>query len=86
VGRPNLPERPLISEREHIPSRPSWNCAACDRPWPDLAREDMARRYGGSALPIHAATYLEEASRDMPHAPLAALYERFLAWTRLTSR
>ena len=77
----------MIDEREHNPSRPSWNCAACGRPWPcDPAREEMATRYGSSALPIHAAAYLADAADDMPNVPVAELYERFIAWTRPPSR
>jgi hypothetical protein len=42
----------------------------------------MAAGYGGSALSIHAATYLADAADDMPNARVVELYERFIAWTR----
>ena len=67
----------------HQPDRPSWDCRACDKPWPcDPAREQLTQTYGRKTLSIFAVDRLSEAARDIPTMTPAELYERFLAWTR----
>lgn len=68
---------------EHVAARPSWDCRACERPWPcDPAREQLAAELGSTELAVYAAANLGEAVADLPATPPAELYDRFLAWTR----
>ncbi|MFC7534719.1 hypothetical protein [Actinoplanes sp. GCM10030250] len=67
---------------EHVPSRPSWNCAACGRPWPcEPARTRLAAELGRIDLAVLMWDHFEEAARDMPHTPAGDLFTRFLRWT-----
>jgi hypothetical protein len=68
---------------EHQPIRPSWDCRACDKPWPcDPARAWLTLIYPRTTLSMHAAERLAEAALDVPTTTPAELFERFLAWTR----
>jgi hypothetical protein len=70
---------------EHLAARPSWDCRACGKPWPcDPAREELAATLSPIQLALYAAAHLSEAAPDMPTAPPAELYDRFMAWTRPT--
>jgi hypothetical protein len=72
-----------LSGIEHQPQPPSWDCLACERPWPcDPARERMTRLYAATTLSIMMADRLLDAVGDMPTASPADLFDRFLAWTR----
>jgi hypothetical protein len=67
---------------EHIAERPSWDCRACDKPWPcDPARERLMLEMDRVPLAIYMWVNLEEAARDMPLGPVAELFERFIKWT-----
>ena len=68
---------------QHQPSRPSWDCRACARPWPcEDARQRLAQLYGRVTLSIFMADRLLEATRDLTTVTPAELFDRFLAWTR----
>lgn len=75
-----------MSAAEHIAARPSWDCAACGRPWPCAdARDDLRRQYAGSptALSVYLASAMHDAIGDLPPDDRAAsteLYARFLSW------
>ncbi|MEV6343860.1 hypothetical protein [Actinoplanes sp. NPDC051851] len=67
---------------EHLAARPSWDCRACGRPWPcDPARELLIHSHSRVDLAVVMWNHLEEAARDMPHAPASELFDRFLRWT-----
>lgn len=68
---------------EHIPLRPSWECAACGKDWPcDAAREQLAiDTGGGTPLRMLAWSYLDDFTRDVPVVFADGTYERFLGWT-----
>ena len=73
----------MIQKVEHEPSRPSWDCLTCGRPWPcDPAREHLTLVHHGPTLAIMATDRLLQATQDMPTASPNELFERFLAWTR----
>jgi hypothetical protein len=67
----------------HRPHRPNWDCIACGEAWPcDPARTDLAATFSRTRLAIYQVAQLTVAAADMPSAPPAELYERFIAWTR----
>lgn len=67
---------------EHVPLRPSWDCAACGRPWPCApAREALAREMDVVQMAGHLWSQLEEAAGEIPGATAGDLFDRFLAWT-----
>jgi hypothetical protein len=68
----------------HQPLRPSWDCAACGRPWPcQPAREALTRQYRGRGtwLTMYMLAHMTMAAADMPTAAYAELSERFINWT-----
>lgn len=68
---------------EHTAQRPSWDCRACDKPWPcDPAREALAAEKERVSLSVYMWMQLEDAARDLPNEPASALFERFIHWTR----
>ncbi len=68
---------------EHVAKRPSWDCRACDKPWPcDPAREALMAEMDITALRMYLWINLEEAMGDLPATPVREVFERFLAWTR----
>ncbi|GAA4928588.1 hypothetical protein [Actinoplanes utahensis] len=70
------------NQAEHSPARPSWDCRSCGRPWPcHPARSELVRDRGRVDLAVLMWEHLEEAARDMPHAPASELFDRFLRWT-----
>ena len=72
---------------DHLPQRPTWDCRACDKPWPcDPAREGLAAELGTTELAVYAAAHLQVAAADMPTAPPAELYDRFIGWVRTGPR
>ena len=65
----------------HVARRPSWDCTACDQPWPCAnAKADLAVEYVGqrTALVVYLAACLVEAGEALRHP--ADLYDRFLGW------
>jgi hypothetical protein len=67
---------------QHIADRPSWDCLACEKPWPcDPAREQLAGEMDSMQLAMYAWVNLEEAAEDMPAMSPDEMFERFLAWT-----
>ncbi|GIJ27157.1 hypothetical protein Vqi01_23190 [Micromonospora qiuiae] len=90
------PERPSAtgSGVPHTPLRPMWCCRADGQPWPcGEARLLLRVEYDGNpiGLSIYLAGLMYEAMRDLYHlnphdAPdPAALFTRFLAWSRHTN-
>ncbi len=70
-------------EGEHPAHRPTWDCAACGKPWPcDTAREQLATAYTRTYLVLFMSVDMVEAARDNPHLPPWELHQRFLAWAR----
>lgn len=73
-------------QAEHIRVRPSWDCAACGRPWPCAdAKAALLREFRRfpSVLTILMATQMYDAFDDLAaqgRLPRALLYERFLGW------
>jgi hypothetical protein len=68
--------------RVHTPARPSWDCLACDRPWPcDPARETLRSELDLVQLAIYMWGQLDEAVTELPTCPPSELFERFLKWT-----
>ncbi|MEV4708881.1 hypothetical protein [Actinoplanes sp. NPDC049316] len=71
-----------MTDREHVPCRPGWDCWSCDRPWPcDPAREDLALQLDPVELAKFMGERLAEAARDVPTLQPGELFERFLQWT-----
>lgn len=68
-------------ETPHIETRPSWDCLACDKPWPcDPAREALVLELSATSLRIHMWIRLEVAAEDLPASPAGELFDRFLRW------
>lgn len=68
--------------KEHTADRPSWDCRACDKPWPcDPAREALATEMDRVALAIFMWLNFEEAADHLTNSPAGELFERFIAWT-----
>ncbi len=75
----------MTMHNEHLLVRPSWDCAACDRPWPcDSAREQLRAEFATfpSVLRIYLAGQLADANAELVGANPIELYHRFLGWTR----
>ncbi|HEY0700329.1 MAG TPA: hypothetical protein VGD43_21305 [Micromonospora sp.] len=77
--------------RPHRALRPLWLCRVCAAPWPcAAARLALRREYADDpvGLAVLMATTLHEAARDLyrlnpnPGPDPAALYRRFVRWTR----
>ncbi|BCJ41844.1 hypothetical protein GCM10010168_75320 [Actinoplanes ianthinogenes] len=72
-----------MTEEEHLPARPSWDCRVCGDPWPcEPARARLVGEHGQVKLAVLMWDFLEEAARDMPHTPASDLFDRFLRWTQ----
>ena len=72
-----------MTSTEHSAARPSWDCRVCDQPWPcDPAREALVAEMGLVQLAVFMWSNLEEAAGDLPTMPVAAAFDRFIAWTR----
>ncbi|MEU7609564.1 hypothetical protein [Micromonospora sp. NPDC049204] len=72
-------------EGQHLPRRPEWDCAACEKEWPcDPARVLLAETYGDNriSLSMYLASLLYAALTEMPETSAAELHERFVAWTK----
>jgi len=68
---------------ERTAARPSWECRACDKPWPcDPAREQLAAEMDGLQLSLYLFTCLEVVAGDLPRLPPGEAFDRFIAWTR----
>jgi hypothetical protein len=65
----------------HEVSRPSWECAACGRPWPcDPAREAMMGSMSSVELNVYLAFCFGDAAEELPNDPLVELHRRFFSW------
>ncbi len=75
----------MTVQREHISARPSWDCTACERPWPcDPAREQLRTEFARfpSVLRIYLFGQLTDASAELIGADPIELFHRFLGWSR----
>ncbi len=77
---------------EHMAARPSWDCSACDQPWPCAnAKTNMLDEYAGNltALTVYLAGCFQDATHELTSHGRSApvdLYERFLGWMPASSR
>ncbi|WP_067507174.1 hypothetical protein [Actinoplanes sp. TFC3] len=75
-----------VPRTEHLPSRPTWDCAVCGHPWPCVnAKQELREQYDHfpAGLAIYMASSMYDAVEDLTAhgAPTPAdLYERFLSW------
>ncbi|MFI5497142.1 hypothetical protein [Actinoplanes sp. NPDC051859] len=77
------PVEPASLTGVHQPARPSWDCLGCGESWPcQQVRSDLLSGTDSFSMSIYAAVMMHEAIGDLPKADPAALWERFLAWTR----
>ncbi|MFI6261379.1 flavin reductase [Micromonospora sp. NPDC051006] len=74
---------------EHLPTRPTWRCAACGIAWPcspAKLRLLGEYRHDRAALTVYLATLQAEAAEELAaldQAPAPTdLTNRFLTWTR----
>lgn len=68
---------------EHLPDRATWGCATCHGSWPcPAAREQLLAEGSPIAVAVYMAAQMDQAIAALPAARPAALYTRFLAWTR----
>ncbi|KAB1158791.1 flavin reductase [Micromonospora sp. AMSO12t] len=79
----------MTRRRDHLPTRPTWRCAACGIAWPcSAAKLRLLAEYRTDrpALLIHLATLQAEAGEQLAaldHATTpAGLTARFTAWAR----
>lgn len=70
--------------RFHRADPATYDCLSCDKPWPcDPAREYLVTSTPDRVqLATHLGAELERAVGVLRHEPPAALYERFIEWTR----
>jgi hypothetical protein len=94
-GDPVERDRQLTGEQprsEHLPIRPSWDCAACGHPWPcAIAKETMLTEFREhpSVLTIYMSARLNDAFDDLTAGGAQAppdLYDRFLCWIVIAPR
>ncbi|MBX7269856.1 flavin reductase [Micromonospora sp. Llam7] len=71
----------------HIPSRPTWRCAACGAAWPcSPAKLRLLAEYKGSmaALMVYLVTLREEAAAQLAELDSGprpvSLHRRFTDW------
>ncbi|MER5332684.1 flavin reductase [Micromonospora sp. NPDC002717] len=74
---------------EHLPTRPTWRCAACGIAWPcSAAKLRLLAEYrtDRAALLVHLATLQAEAGEQLAASERAPapgdLTERFTGWAR----
>ncbi|MFI5488718.1 flavin reductase [Micromonospora echinaurantiaca] len=74
---------------QHLPSRPTWRCAACGIAWPcspAKLRLLGEYRHDRAALLVYLATLQAEAAGQLAaldrHAQPVDLSERFTGWAR----
>ncbi|MFY1597601.1 flavin reductase [Micromonospora sp. WMMD737] len=79
----------MTQRRDHVPSRPTWRCAACGIAWPcSAAKLRLLGEYrtDRTALLVHLATLQVEAADDLTDLdatrPATDLSDRFTAWAR----
>jgi hypothetical protein len=76
-----------VSGPVHVPIRPDWTCAGCNRPWPcDHTKQRMRAEYqdAGVSLWLVMGMRLLDAAEDLHNLPAGELHARFLGWIRRT--
>lgn len=71
--------------RNHLPTRPTWRCAACGIAWPcSAAKLRLLGEYRQDrlALTVYLATLQAEASAQLSEVDPGRLTDRFLSWAR----
>ncbi|GIF25162.1 hypothetical protein Ate02nite_78920 [Paractinoplanes tereljensis] len=74
-----------MSDVDHLPARPTWECKSCITDWPcDQARRALVDEHVADkvALAMLMWTYLEDFAMDAGPGPLSGAWDRFLGWTR----
>lgn len=74
-----------MTEVEHLADRPSWDCAACGRPWPcEPARERLTadHQHDQVALAMLLWIYFEAYVMEVGQGPATEAYQRFIGWSR----
>jgi RimJ/RimL family protein N-acetyltransferase len=70
----------------HLPDRTTWDCTHCAAPWPcGPARRELSRTMSPTSLGMYLADHLYDAVPHLPGVTPAALWARFLGWTRGTA-
>ncbi|SCL60809.1 hypothetical protein GA0070606_3338 [Micromonospora citrea] len=79
----------MSRRREHLPTRPTWRCAACGIAWPcSAAKLRLLAEYRTDrpGLLVHLAALQAEAGEQLAaldRAPTPGdLAERFISWAR----
>ncbi|MER7891966.1 flavin reductase [Micromonospora sp. NPDC094482] len=79
----------MTRRREHLPTRPTWRCAACGIAWPcspAKLRLLGEYRHDRAALTVYLATLQAEAAEELAALdqapPPTDLTSRFLTWAR----
>ncbi|KAB1162022.1 flavin reductase [Micromonospora sp. DT46] len=79
----------MTRRRDHVPSRPTWRCAACGIAWPcSAAKLRLLGEYrtDRTALLVHLATLQVEAAAQLAEldggGSRVDLADRFTAWAR----
>lgn len=68
---------------DHLPTRPSWDCGACQQDWPcEQAKARLRSETRPADLAIYSAMQLAHAVGDLPQLSPQDAYNRFLGWTR----
>ncbi|RAO23305.1 hypothetical protein MED15_01144 [Micromonospora noduli] len=71
--------------RNHLPTRPTWRCAACGIAWPCSAAKLRLLgeyRHDRLALAVYLAALQTEAGEHLTDVDPARLTDRFLSWAR----
>mgnify|MGYP006218221885 CR=1 FL=1 len=88
-----MPAGPVVATvdelRRHQPLRPTWLCRSCAAPWPcQPARLVLLRDFAGDqiGLSVYGCSMMHLAVNDLLRLDAvpdpAALFARFLSWTR----
>jgi hypothetical protein len=70
--------------QNHVaPSRPGWTCKGCGEEWPCIPRKrqlwDLFEGTSAS-LTTYMASYLVDASRELPHLSTLEVATRLVGW------
>ncbi|MGK5673353.1 flavin reductase [Micromonospora sp. URMC 106] len=83
----------MTRRRDHLPSRPTWRCAACGIAWPcSAAKLRLLGEYrtDRTALLVYLGTLQAEAAGQLAgldgERPCTDLAERFTGWARPRGR
>lgn len=67
----------------HLSKPGSWDCGACEQPWPcPAAKEQLAAEMPSLQLAMYAWLCFEWAADDLKALSVSQMYERFVGWVR----